>query len=143
MVGEFLFLVTKSLKSQHLDPLLNHEIRFQNFYFSSRNWRKLQISRFFLQKYSFSSRTMPWISAASIIFISVVIVILQLHIVTQEIYEYENYSIQFQPSSIPQAGQFVQFLSQWSPPDSSMTPQETVSSSPSLFKYCKLIRKYI
>ena len=138
VVGEFLFLVTKNLKSRRLDLLSNHEICFQNFSFSSRNWRKLQISRFFLQKYSFSSRTMPWISAASIIFISVVIVI-----VTQEIYEYENYSIQFQPSSIPQAGQFVQFLSQWSPPDSSMTPQETVSSSPSLFKYCKLIRKYI
>ena len=138
VVGEFLFLVTKSLKSRRLDLLSNHEICFQNFSFSSRNWRKLQISRFFLQKYSFSSRTMPWISAVSIIFISVVIII-----VTQEIYEYENYSIQFQPSSIPQAGQFVQFLSQWSPPDSSMTPQETVSSSPSLFKYCKLIRKYI
>ena len=90
VVGEFLFLVTKSFKYQRLDLLLNHEICFQNFTFSSRNWRKLQISRFFLQKYSFSSRTMPWISAASIIFISVVIVI-----VTQEIYEYENYSIQF------------------------------------------------
>ena len=47
VVGEFLFLVTKSLKSRRLDLLSNHEICFQNFSFSSRNWRKLQISRSF------------------------------------------------------------------------------------------------
>ena len=58
VVGEFLFLVTKNLKSRRLDLLSNHEICFQNFSFSSRNWRKLQISRlFFLQKWSLSSRT--------------------------------------------------------------------------------------
>ena len=51
VVGEFLFLVTKSLKSRCLDLLLNHEIWFQNFSFSSRNWRKLQISRFLLHKF--------------------------------------------------------------------------------------------
>ena len=62
VVGEFLFLVTKNLKSRRLDLLSNHEICFQNFSFSSRNWRKLQISRFFLQKFSFSSRTRKQIS---------------------------------------------------------------------------------
>ena len=50
VVGEFLYLATKSLKSRRLDLLSNHEICFQNFSFSSRNWRKLQISRFFLAK---------------------------------------------------------------------------------------------
>ena len=50
VVGEFLFLVTKSLKSRRLDLLSNHEICFQNFSFSSRNWRKLQISRLFFAK---------------------------------------------------------------------------------------------
>ena len=50
VVGEFLFLVTKNLKSRRLDLLSNHEICFQNFSFSSRNWRKLQISRFFCAK---------------------------------------------------------------------------------------------
>ena len=50
LVGEFLFLVTKSLKSRRLDLLSNHEICFQNFSFSSRNWRKLQISRLFFAK---------------------------------------------------------------------------------------------
>ena len=47
VLGEFLFLVTKSLKSRRLDLLSNHDICFPNFSFSSRNWRKLQISRFF------------------------------------------------------------------------------------------------
>ena len=37
VVGEFLFLVTKSLKSRRLDLLSNHEICLQNFSFSSRN----------------------------------------------------------------------------------------------------------
>ena len=50
VVGEFLFLVTKNLKSRRLDLLSNHEICFQNFSFSSRNWRKLQISRLFFAK---------------------------------------------------------------------------------------------
>ena len=50
VVGEFLFLVTKSLKSRSLDLLSNHEICFQKLSFSSRNWRKLQISRFFFAK---------------------------------------------------------------------------------------------
>ena len=60
VVGEFFFLVTKSLKSGRLDLPSNHEICFQNF--SSRNWRKLQISRFFLQNFSFSSGTRKQIS---------------------------------------------------------------------------------
>ena len=50
VVGEFLFLVTKTLKSRRLDLLSNHEICFQNISFSSRNWRKLQISRLFFAK---------------------------------------------------------------------------------------------
>ena len=50
VVGEFLFLVTKNLKSRRLDLLSHHEIWFQNFSFSSRNWRKLQISRLFFAK---------------------------------------------------------------------------------------------
>ena len=62
VVGEFLFLFKKSLKSRRLDLLSNHEICFQNFSFSSRNWRKLQISRFFLQNFSFSSGTRKQIS---------------------------------------------------------------------------------
>ena len=37
VVGEFLFLVTKNLKSRRLDLLSNHEICLQNFSFSSRN----------------------------------------------------------------------------------------------------------
>ena len=40
----------KSLKSRRLDLFSNHEICFQNFSFSSRNWRKLQISWFFFAK---------------------------------------------------------------------------------------------
>ena len=40
MVGELLFLVTKSLKSWRLDLLSNNEICLQNFSFSSRNWRR-------------------------------------------------------------------------------------------------------
>ena len=51
VVGEFFFLVTKSLKSGRLDLPSNHEICFQNF--SSRNWRKLQISRFLFAKILF------------------------------------------------------------------------------------------
>ena len=62
VVGELLFLVTKSLKSRRLDLLSHHEILFQNFSFSSRNQRKLQISRYFLQKFQFSSRTRKQIS---------------------------------------------------------------------------------
>ena len=39
------------------------QICFQNFSFSSRNWRKFQISRFFFsQKFPFSSRTRKQIS---------------------------------------------------------------------------------
>ena len=62
VVGEFLFLVTKSLKSRRLDLLSHHEIWFQNISFSSRNWRKLQISWFVLPKFSFSSWTRKQIS---------------------------------------------------------------------------------
>ena len=50
VVSGFLFLVTKSLKSRRLDLLSNHDICFPNFSFSSRNWRKSQISRFFCAK---------------------------------------------------------------------------------------------
>ena len=50
VVGEFLFLVTKSLKSRCLDLLSNHEICFQNFSFSSRNWRFVKKILFLLSK---------------------------------------------------------------------------------------------
>ena len=62
VVGEFFFLVTKSLKSGRLDLPSNHEICFQNFSFSSRNWKKIADLLIFLQKFSFFSRTRKQVS---------------------------------------------------------------------------------
>ena len=74
--GEFLYLVTKSLKSRRLNLLSNYEICLQNFSFSSRNRRNnfwispsllhtreiIADFSFFLQKFLFSSRTRKQIS---------------------------------------------------------------------------------
>ena len=73
VVGEFLFLVTKS---RRLNLLSNYEICLQNFSFSSRNRRNnfwispsllhtreiIADFSFFLQKFLFSSRTRKQIS---------------------------------------------------------------------------------
>ena len=54
VVGEFFFLVTKSLKSGRLDLPSNHEICLHNFSFSklyiSRNFVRRQISPFLFSK---------------------------------------------------------------------------------------------
>ena len=64
VVGEFLILVTKSLKSRRLDLISNHLLRFV-FKISlslleiGENYRFLD---FFVQNFSFSSRTRKQIS---------------------------------------------------------------------------------
>ena len=63
VVGEFLFLVTKSLKSRSLDLLSNHEISFQNFFFHLEIRDMDSIFRFLFSISLFGISSMPGTNA--------------------------------------------------------------------------------